>query len=136
MKKQISRLIIVAYPVLSLTILPVVNYALMNQVRHGQKIFASINFYFILFWFLVSFLIFTYIFKNLIQLNRVSILIGLIISMFFVICILFPMPFMTIVAEFYQLFIYNYLTTFYLALSIFSIYTVLLLLFFQQEIKH
>ncbi len=136
MKKQISRLIIVFYPVFSLTILPIVNYALMNQLRYGQRIFTSINFYYILFWFIVSILIFTYLFKNLKQLNRVSILIGLIISMFFVICILFPIPFMSIIAEFYQLFIYNYLTTFYLALSIFSIYTVLLLLFFQQEIKH
>ena len=136
MKKQISRLIIVVYPVLSLTILPIVNYALMNQLRYGRRILTSLNFYYILFWFIVSILIFTYLFKNLIQLNKISILIGLIISMFFVICILFPMRFMTIVAEFYQLFIYNYLTTFYLALSIFSIYTVLLLLFFQQEIKH
>lgn len=134
MKKQISRLIIIVYPVISLTILPVVNYSLMNQVRHGQKIFTSINFYFILLWFIVSIIIFTYNFKNLIQLNRVSILIGLIISMFFVICVLFPMPFMTIVGKFYQIFIYNYLTTIYLALSTLSIYAVLLL-FSLQEIK-
>ena len=128
MKKQFGKLFLAAYPALKLTILPLFNYSLMNQLRNGQKIYTSLNFYLILFWFIVSILIFTYIFKNLMQFNKVSILIGLIISTFFVICILIPLPFMSIVAEFYQIFIYNYLTTFYLSLSTLSIYTVLFFL--------
>ena len=135
MKKQFVKLFLAVYPALKLTILSLFNYSLMNQLRHGQKIFTSLNFYLIMFWFIVSILIFTYIFKNLMQSNKVSILIGFIISMFFVICVLIPLPFMSIVAEFYQIFIYNYLTTFYLSLSTLSIYAVLFFLSIRLETK-
>ena len=134
-KEQFNKLILAVYPALKLTILPVLNYSLINQLRHGQKIFTSLNFYLILFWFIISILIFIYLFKNLRLVYKSSMLIGLVISTFFVICSLFPMPLMLTVPKFYQIFIYDFLSTFYLALSTFSIYLVLFFLFTRQKTK-
>lgn len=135
MKKQYGRLILAVYPAFKLIMLPIFNYSLMNQIRHGQKIFTSINFYFIISWFVVSIFMFIYIFRNLNLLNKSSTLIGLIISTFFVICSFLPMPLMLTFPNFYQIFIYDFLTTFYLTLSTFSIYFVLFFLSIRDEKK-
>lgn len=135
MKKIIGKLIVAIYPAISLIILPIVNYLLTDQLRTNHKIFTLSPFYHILIWLSLSVLFFTYIFNNLNILDKYSILSGLIISAFFIICALIPLPLMVDLIKFYRIFMTEFLTNFYLACFIFSLYLVLLLTFCAKDYK-
>lgn len=127
MRKRFDGLLLVIYPIITLVGLPFINNSFTDQIQKGMKFFSLMEFYCILAFFIVSILLFRDMLLNLKKQEPILILIGLVISLFFVVCSIFPQMFF-IFPAFIRAYFYNYLVSLYMSLTMFSVYLVLFLL--------
>lgn len=128
MKNKVYELFLIFYPILVLVGFPFLNYSLIDSVRNGIALVTMPKFYIILFFFVISILLFKDVLIILKSLRIYSIIIGLFISIFFTLYTLFPSVFFFESSYFFQIYFYNYLTVLYMSMSMLSVYSVLFLL--------